>query len=98
MISYLGIAAFGGDLTVILMFKFKDAENPNNLIYFNNDFKGKTGVSWIYYVSSFYVMFNIAAVPVLTIVVRNNLMKLISPHLMPKVAYEVTRYNYFLIY
>ena len=47
MISYLGIAAFGGDLTVILMFKFKDAENPNNLIYFNNDFKGKTGVSWI---------------------------------------------------
>jgi hypothetical protein len=34
---------------------------------------------------------NIAAIPVLIITLRLNLMKLVVPHLVPKVSYQITK-------
>lgn len=41
-------------------------------------------------------MLNIAALPVLTIVLRNNLMKLFTPKLFPSKSFEITRYYYLI--
>lgn len=47
-------------------------------------------VRWAYYIISFYMFLNIAALPVLTITIRKNLMKLVAPHLMPKNTLAIT--------
>lgn len=48
------------------------------------------GLRWAYYIISFYMFLNIAALPVLTITIRKNLMKLLVPHLMPKNNFKIT--------
>lgn len=58
--------------------------------YYNLAFKEKP-VYFAYYIISFYMFLNIAALPVLTITIRTNMMKMCVPHLMPKSSFEVTR-------
>lgn len=48
-------------------------------------------VKWAYYIISFYMFLNIAALPVLTITIRKNLMKLLVPHLLPKNSFQITK-------
>lgn len=68
VIPVTAIMAFGTQLSV---------SKEGDLKYYNFDFKEQA--SPVYYLVSFYVFLNVAAVPVLTIVLRNNLLKLIAP-------------------
>ena len=54
-----------------------DPFNPSEIKYFNLVFKGE--IDFIYYFTSFYIFLNISAVPVLIVVLRNNLINLITP-------------------
>ena len=44
----------------------------------------------MYYLVSFYVFLNVATVPVLTIVLRNNILKLVAPKVNSKVFSKTT--------
>lgn len=46
--------------------------------------------------SPVFIFLNVAALPVLTIVLRNNSMKLLTPEKFPKVSYQLTSWT--LIY
>lgn len=73
IIAVLAIMAFGGELA--------NPYDEGGLKYYNTIFKGK--YDWAYYFSSFYIFLNVASLPVLTIVLRNNSMKLITPEKFP---------------
>jgi hypothetical protein len=75
-------------LTAILAFG-TNLVDDKTLKYYNEDFKNHE--KFIYYFVSFYMMFNIAAFPVLTITLRNNMMKLFSPNHLPKRSYDITK-------
>lgn len=77
LISLIGIMAYGGELT--------NPYKSGGIKYYNTIFKGK--FDWAYYFTSFYIFLNVAALPVLTIVLRNNSMKLITPEKFPKISY-----------
>lgn len=57
---------------------------------FYNQMFNVGNIKWAYYIISFYMFLNIAALPVLTITIRKNLMKLVVPHLMPKNNFKIT--------
>lgn len=86
LIAIIAIMAFGGELT--------DPYDEGGIKYYNTMFKGRFNV--VYYFTSFYIFLNVAALPVLTIVLRNNAMKLITPEKFPKKSYELT--NWTLVY
>ncbi len=50
-------------------------------------------MAWIYYYVGFYIFCNVAAMPVLTITLRNNMIKLITPQYFPKKAYSITKWT-----
>lgn len=54
--------------------------------YFNTAFD-QYPVYFAYYIISTYMFLNVASLPVLTITLRMNIMKLLVPHLVPKVSY-----------
>jgi hypothetical protein len=66
--------------------------------YYNTLFDQKP-VLFAYYIISFYMFLNIAALPVICITLRyfypviqrTNMMKLCVPHLLPKSSFEVTK-------
>ena len=66
LICITGILAFGESMV--------DSEK---LKYYNYNFENQVNIT--FYFSSFYMFLNIAALPVLIIVIRNNLMKWIAP-------------------
>jgi amino acid permease len=71
-------------VTAIMAFGSKLSESKaGDLKYYNFDFKEQA--SPVYYLVSFYVFLNVAAVPVLTIVLRNNILKLVAPTVNSKV-------------
>lgn len=72
LIPFTGIIAFGSELT---------NQQKGNLKYYNYAFEEK--LPWVYYLVSFYVFLNIAAIPVLIIVIRNNILKLALPKINP---------------
>ena len=51
--------------------------DSSKLQYFNDTFKGE--LDFIYYFTSFYIFLNVAAIPILIIVMRNNLIQMITP-------------------
>jgi hypothetical protein len=73
-----------------LFIKKKNIKCPfkPSTVFLNNLFKNK--IDWIYYFSSFYIFLNISSNPVLTIVIRKNLMKLLSPKKIPSIPGKVT--------
>ncbi len=75
-------------LTAILAFGTK-LVSSGSLKYYNEDFINHEKI--IYYFVSFYMMFNIAAFPVLVITLRNNMMKLFSPNNLPKRSFDITK-------
>lgn len=68
LIPYLAILCFGGELT--------DPYDNWNIVFYTEMFKNK--VNSVYYFTSFYLFLNVAAIPVLTIVLRKNLMALVN--------------------
>jgi len=71
-------------ITAIMAFGTKLSEaKPGDLKYYNFDFKEQA--SPVYYLVSFYVFLNVASVPVLTIVLRNNILRLLAPNVDSKV-------------
>ena len=70
VIPILGIMGFGPLLD-------DDPFDTSEIKYFNLVFKGE--IDFIYYFTSFYIFLNISAVPVLIVVLRNNLINLITP-------------------
>jgi len=62
-----------------------------NKYCFYNIVYNQDGVRWAYYIISFYMFLNIAALPVLTITIRKNMMKVLVPHLMPKNSLDITK-------
>lgn len=96
-ILYTGFAAGGLililiSLTGILAFGDKYVLDSKTKSYYNMWFHGN--IDWIYYIISFYLFFNITAVPVVTITTRNNLMKCIVPHKIPARNWEITRWTF----
>lgn len=83
LLPIIGIIAFGPGLC--------DPQKPNDMIYFQYNFKDKA--NWVYYFVTFYFFLNIAAFPVVTITLRNNLMKLFTPQFMPKCSFEITKWT-----
>ncbi|CAD8203122.1 unnamed protein product [Paramecium octaurelia] len=73
-------------LTAIWAFPFKDLAAAS----FYNQLFNQGNLKWAYYIISFYMFLNIAALPVLTITIRKNLMKLVVPHLVPKDSLKIT--------
>jgi amino acid permease len=78
VIPTTGVLAFGAGLA-----------DKTELKYYNENFQGLRGLSWIYYVTSFYIFLNVAALPVLTIVTRNNLFRMFSAHASPSLSASV---------
>lgn len=72
IIPLTGIIAFGSNLV---------SNQKGNLKYYNYAFESQ--LPMVYYFVSFYVFLNIAAIPVLIIVVRNNILKLAIPKINP---------------
>lgn len=71
-------------MTAIMAFGTKlSQQKAGDLKYYNFDFQEQA--SPVYYLVSFYVFLNVAAVPVLTIVLRNNILKLVAPTVNSKV-------------
>lgn len=68
LICYTGIMAFGDSIV---------GDDKDELRYYNYNFEN--GAKITYYFASFYMFLNIAALPVLIIVIRNNLMKWLVP-------------------
>ncbi|CAD8119395.1 unnamed protein product [Paramecium sonneborni] len=64
-------------------------ENLSNVSFYSQCFS-EGNLRWAYYIISFYMFLNIAALPVLTITIRKNLMKLVVPHLLPKDNLKIT--------
>ncbi|CAD8197690.1 unnamed protein product [Paramecium pentaurelia] len=73
-------------LTATLAFPKEDFADAS---FYNKLFNQKQ-LKWAYYIISFYMFLNIAALPVLTITIRKNLMKLVAPHLIPKDNLQIT--------
>ena len=73
-------------LTANLAFTLKDL----SLASFYSELFNRGKLKWAYYIISFYMFLNIAALPVLTITIRKNLMKLVVPHLVPKDNLKIT--------
>ena len=67
--------------------------NLSEYCYFNTVFD-QYPVQFAYYIISTYMFLNVAALPVLTITLRMNLMKLVTPHLVPKKSFEVTKASF----
>lgn len=63
-----GVIAFGENLV---------NDQKGNLKYYNYAFEEQ--LPFVYYFVSFYVFLNIASIPILIIVVRNNILKMAFP-------------------
>ena len=69
LIPWTGIMAFGDAL---------GSKSSKDLKYYNFDFQDD--IPFIFYFVSFYVFLNVAALPVYVIVIRANLLKIVSKH------------------
>lgn len=72
IIPITGIMAFGDSL----------GNSNESLKYYNFDFEEK--ISFIYWITSFYVFLNVAAFSVYIIVIRTNILHIIKPSVNPK--------------
>jgi hypothetical protein len=70
-------------------------EGGHNLIYYNEDFKGR--LDFIYYIVSFYVFLNIAAFSVYIIVIRRNFLAIVRPEINPDRLSRTTAFTTSLI-
>lgn len=70
LVSMIGMVGLGPALV-------NDPFDKKDLTFFNEAFKGK--VDSVYYFTSFYIFLNISAIPVLTLVLRNNLIYFLTP-------------------
>lgn len=72
LVPVTGIMAFGDNLV---------SPQKGNIKYYNYAFESQ--LPFVYYFTSFYVFLNIASIPVIVIVIRNNIMRMLFPELQP---------------
>lgn len=81
LITFLSVS-----LTAIWAFPLSSLSKAS----FYSELFNTNNLKWAYYIISFYMFLNIAALPVLTITIRKNFMKLVIPHLVPKDSFTIT--------